>query len=89
MKAVRIIVGVLASLFVVAHLLEFPAFLSKLNIVPDHLIVSVWAGKIASLLIGTAIAIACLKKRKPKEEAGPSQHAAPPELPKAAPPASK
>jgi len=63
MKAVKIIIGVLAVLFVVAHLVELPGFLKKLTDVPDALRVSAWAGKIIALLLGTAVAVVCFRKK--------------------------
>ncbi|MBN1344298.1 MAG: hypothetical protein JXQ73_16545 [Phycisphaerae bacterium] len=64
MKVLRIIIGVLACLFIVMHLLEMPSFLGKVRQTPDDLVVSVWLGKISAVLISAAIAIVCFRRGK-------------------------
>jgi hypothetical protein len=65
MKAVKILGAVLASLFVVFHLIEIPR---RLGTISGDYAVSWWAGKLAGILIGSAIAIALIRSatRKPQ-----------------------
>lgn len=64
MKIVRIIFGVLASLFVLIHLLEIPRFLEELSQVPEELHASRWIGKGIAIFVGAGIASICFKKKK-------------------------
>jgi len=65
MKALKIVGAVLACLFVVFHLIEIPR---KMGTISGDYAVSWWGGKLAGILIGTAIAIALFRSaaRKPK-----------------------
>jgi hypothetical protein len=64
-KTVKIALAILACLFVVFHLIEIPR---KLGVVSGDFAVSWWLGKLAAILIGSAIAIALFRSatRKPK-----------------------
>ena len=55
MKALKLILGVLAGLFVVFHLIEIPG---KLGAVSGDLAFSWWMGKLAAILVGSAISVA-------------------------------
>jgi hypothetical protein len=65
MKALKIMGAILACLFVIFHLIEMPR---KMGAVSGDYAVSWWSGKVAAILIGTAIAIALFRSaaRKPK-----------------------
>jgi hypothetical protein len=65
MTAFKIVFAILACLFVLFHLIEIP---SKLGAVSGDLAVSWWLGKLAAILIGSAIAIALFRNaaRRPK-----------------------
>jgi hypothetical protein len=65
MKALKIVIAILACLFVLFHLIEIP---SRLGAVSGDLAVSWWLGKLAAILIGSALAIALFRSavRKPK-----------------------
>ena len=52
MKALKLILGVLAALFVLFHLIEIPG---KLGNVSGDMAFSWWMGKLAAVLIGSAI----------------------------------
>jgi len=68
MRSAKIIVGIAAALFVVAHLIEIPLFLERLRTIPDYLVPSVWGGKASGILIGLAVSIACFRSLKKKSE---------------------
>jgi hypothetical protein len=61
----KIVIAILACLFVLFHLIEIP---SRLGAVSGDLAVSWWLGKLAAILIGSAAAIALFRSavRKPK-----------------------
>jgi hypothetical protein len=65
MKALKIVIAILACLFVLFHLIEIPG---RLGAVSGDLAVSWWLGKLAAILIGSALAIALFRSavRKPK-----------------------
>ena len=71
MKIIRIIFGVVASLFVLMHLIEMPRFLSTFERIPDHLHASRWIGKGTAIFVGAGIAFACfkVKKKQPANQA--------------------
>ena len=79
MKAVKIVVGMLASMFVLLHLLEMPNFLTKLSNTPEAYHASLWIGKGSSLFIGICVVIVCFKGKKKDEHKETS--VTPPELP--------
>jgi hypothetical protein len=58
MKALKIVLAILACSFVVLHLIEIPR---KMGNVSGDLAFSWWAGKLAAILIGSAIAIALFR----------------------------
>ena len=58
MKILKLILAVLAALFVVAHLIEIPA---KLGAVSGDLATSWWLGKGIGILIGSALAVALFR----------------------------
>ena len=64
MKALKMILAILACLFVIFHLIEIPR---KMGAVSGEYAASWWGGKLAAILIGTAIAIALFRSatRKP------------------------
>ena len=65
MKALKIILGVLAGLFVLFHLIEIPG---KLGSVSGDLAFSWWMGKFIGILIGSAVAVALFRSaRKPND----------------------
>ncbi len=64
MKVVRIVFGVLASLFVLMHLLEIPRFLEELSQVPEELHASRWIGKVIAIFVGAGITFICFRKKK-------------------------
>ncbi len=68
MKVIRIIIGVLAALFALAHVAELPVFLERLETVPQDLRFSTWAGKFAAIVIGLAVSVTCFRKKKPPSE---------------------
>jgi hypothetical protein len=65
MKALKTFLGVLAILFVVFHLIEIPGMVRG---EPGRYAASAWLGKVAAILIGTAIAISLFRSttKKPK-----------------------
>jgi hypothetical protein len=65
MKALKIVGAILACLFVVFHVIEIPR---KMGAISGDYAVSWWGGKVAAILIGTAIAVALFRSaaRKPK-----------------------
>jgi len=58
MKPIKIVLGVVAVLFVAFHLIELPG---KLRNVSGDLATSFWLGKVAAILIGSAIAVALFR----------------------------
>ncbi len=65
MKAIKILFGVLAVLYVMAHLIEIPMAISH---VQGELAISWWLGKLTGILIGSAIALALFKSAFRKTE---------------------
>ncbi len=65
MKALKILGAILACSFVVFHVIEIPR---KMGVVTGDYAVSWWGGKLAAILLGSAIAIALFRSvfRKPK-----------------------
>jgi hypothetical protein len=65
MKALKIILGVFAGLFVLFHLIEIPG---KFGAVSGDLAFSWWMGKLAAILIGSAIAVALFRSAMKRHE---------------------
>ena len=63
MKAVKIIVGVLASLFAVAHVVGFFVAVMGHRRYEGTLEYSRYFGHIVGLCVGVAVAIACFRRR--------------------------
>jgi len=68
MRVVKIVVGVAAGLFVVAHLITIPHLLERVRTIPERFVASVWLGKVSGILIGLAVSIACFRSLKKKAE---------------------
>ena len=58
----RKVVGVLAILYVLMHVIDKADFIKKLDTTPDDLHFSIWMGKIAGIAIGMVVAYKCFKK---------------------------
>jgi hypothetical protein len=65
MKALKLILGILAALFVLFHLIEIPG---KLGSVSGDLAFSWWMGKLAAILIGSAIAVTLFRSALKRHE---------------------
>ena len=63
MKAVKIVGAILACVYVIFHLIEIPR---KLGTTSGDFAASWWLGKLAGILIGSAIAIALFKSAAQK-----------------------
>jgi hypothetical protein len=63
MKPLKIALGILAVVFVMFHLMEIPG---KLGAVSGDFAFSWWMGKLAGILIGSAIAVALFRSARSK-----------------------
>jgi len=61
MKILKIILGILVGLFVLFHLIQIPG---KIGTVSGDLAFSWWMGKLAAILIGSAISISLFRSAK-------------------------
>jgi hypothetical protein len=65
MKALKLALAILAVLFVLFHLIEIPG---KLGAVSGDFAFSWWMGKLAAILIGSAIAVALFRSAMSKQK---------------------
>jgi hypothetical protein len=65
MKPLKFLLGVLAGVFVLFHRIEIPG---KLGAVSGDLAFSWWMGKLAAILIGSAIAVTLFRSAMKRHE---------------------
>ena len=65
MKIVKIIIGILASLFVLLHLASIP---QAVQTIQGEMAISQWIGKIVAIIVGVLVAIWAFRTKK--DEAG-------------------
>ncbi len=66
MRVLRIIIGILALVFVGFHLVEMPQFLEQVSRVQLDLRISHWMGKVVALVIGAGVAIVAFRNKQPR-----------------------